>query len=538
MNVISPLFFGPRFTDEKNDNRNPISSPRKPHVFESLLQAFHADVEDERNGRLMWIRGFRTDKKNGNSSADLEEHPSDTILPTNGGSEINEPVSELVGSTTPVRGTGFTDEKGRIQPGASKLVQNPEDVEGSSVSLTEQASKQEPVLKDTGGKSVVSTSKIEESALPDEIMTPTAAIHSLTKEDSSKKGSPKDKSPKKDSSKEGSSKNEPSDEKSKTETLRKKFFGKRDDSQGSEKSSVFSIFSSKEKEIPPFFNQLGKQPYDLFHKGFASDLMKLEFDSKPVTDSDFKACGLCGINGSNIYGFVEGKKTLPYRGVEVAAKMNSDKVMLTEVSIPTLWDKAKVSLQFTKPPSPLDQNFGIKGEMKTDHIALNGEAELVKMPLVKMSAVFGAGGLYGGAKSGYYFQDRRFGPSQLLMSWSRNKTHLTGGVKVANMEQPQSSPKTVSGAICRQLSDKLVSGTEVSWNATTDGPVGSVVLKYQLPFDASLRAKVDSFARVGLCYSQVLAQGVTLHASVLLEGGNIRTGDHKFGLSLEVNSEP
>lgn len=267
MNVISPLFFGPRFTDEKNDNRNPISSPRKPHVFESLLQAFHADVEDERNGRLMWIRGFRTDKKNGNSSADLEEHPSDTILPTNGGSEMNEPVSELVGSTTPVRGTGFTDEKGRIQPGASKLVQNPEDVEGSSVSLTEQASKQEPVLKDTGGKSVVSTSKIEESALPDEIMTPTAAIHSLTKEDSSKKGSPKDKSPKKDSSKEGSSKNEPSDEKSKTETLRKKFFGKRDDSQGSEKSSVFSIFSSKEKEIPPFFNQLGKQPYDLFHKG-------------------------------------------------------------------------------------------------------------------------------------------------------------------------------------------------------------------------------------------------------------------------------
>lgn len=71
--------------------------------------------------------------------------------------------------------------------------------------------------------------------------------------------------------------------------------------------------------------------------------MKLEFDSKPVTDSDFKACGLCGINGSNIYGFVEGKKTLPYRGVEVAAKMNSDKVMLTEVYVTFTVEYQKIS---------------------------------------------------------------------------------------------------------------------------------------------------------------------------------------------------
>lgn len=175
-------------------------------------------------------------------------------------------------------------------------------------------------------------------------------------------------------------------------------------SAGSPSTRVDLEEPSKLPEVP-FFAELGQKSFELFNRGFNSDVIKLDINSKTPFNIDFKAGGFTGINTANTFAYLESNHLFPTYGVLLSGKWNTDKVLLTEISIPNPRNKRlKLSINYAMPQPPLPRYFQIKGEVKTDRLAWNTEAELKAIPMVKLAGVFGLNGYYAGAQAGYFLK--------------------------------------------------------------------------------------------------------------------------------------
>jgi len=76
----------------------------------------------------------------------------------------------------------------------------------------------------------------------------------------------------------------------------------------------------------------------------------------------------------------------------------------------------------------------------------------------------------------------------------------------------------------------------LGWAASKNETSLGIGCKYTLDKTASLRAKVNNSASVGLGYQQKLRDGVTLTLSTLIDGKNFQAGGHKVGLALELEA--
>lgn len=274
---------------------------------------------------------------------------------------------------------------------------------------------------------------------------------------------------------------------------------------------------------PPPFADLGKPVRDLFSKGFNFGVLKVDARAKTKSGIDLSSSCSSTIGAGQFVGTVDAKHKIKDYGLTVMGKWKTDNEITTEL---TLQDKIAEGLKLSADAVFSQAKGGIsKGHLKAAYVhencAVNGEVDLKQN--LTTSLVLGYKGMVGGCQVKFDPQDMQVTSNSVALGFKHGDLLVDG---YCNDGQIVGGTCMLSAAPDMDLGLQVVFGPEKN-----DFGVGC---KYKLEKDTTVKAYVNQSGVVGLGFQQLLRPGLLVSLSARLDVTQIKEGDHKIGLALEL----
>jgi len=294
------------------------------------------------------------------------------------------------------------------------------------------------------------------------------------------------------------------------------------------------------KEHPGLFSDLGKRVSDLLTKEFPSEKQenKLAWKGQASNDVTLETTLLQRKDGSILGTFAPKYKHKDWN-TTFSADINTKREVKAEVAVEDLLNVEGLKTTLTG-NSRGSENFGTLGvEYKHELATVTASVDYGKATgsTVKASAVIGAQGIALGASSEYFFG----GESELkelttVLSYSSSDFDITAFGKILNLNDEDRNE--LGASYFHKINKDWQVGSEAVFEtANTDiKPKLTFATQYQLQNDTILKAKFDTFGKLGLSYQQKYNRNAKLTISTTLDTNNLGgKNSSAFGFSLSLN---
>ena len=280
---------------------------------------------------------------------------------------------------------------------------------------------------------------------------------------------------------------------------------------------------------PPPYPDLGKQANDVFNKGYHFGLLKLDCKTTTKSGVEFNTGGNSNQETGKVFGSLETKYSVADYGLTFSEKWNTENTLATEISLKDQILKGlKLTAAVSFAPNTGDKSGSLKAAFQNDRVALNLDCDLnANGPVIGASAVICYQGWLAGCQTAFDSEKGKLSKNNFALGFSTGDFILH-----TNVDDGQE----FGGSIYQKVSNRLETGIQLSWSASSNDTKFGIGAKYDLDPDAAIRAKVNNESQIGLGYQQRLREGITLTLSALIDGKNFNSGGHKIGLALELQA--
>ncbi|KAF5399873.1 Voltage-dependent anion-selective channel protein 2 [Paragonimus heterotremus] len=275
------------------------------------------------------------------------------------------------------------------------------------------------------------------------------------------------------------------------------------------------------------FKDLGKSTRELFDKHFKFGLLNFEFKTKTSNDITVTCGGKHDSKSQNVEGYLE-SKLKPTKGVSLKTKVDSAWIITSELEVEKKLheglshdvvatvetESGKKALQVKNKFKHEMANLAFDLDFKTRYPQLTG-AFVVPIPQFKQ-IVLGVQAVV----------DTE--PFKL-------KKHVYAlGFKHDNLRAHASltDHSNVDINVYQEQKDVEL-GFKVGWNKETRETSFGAVVQYQPSSKSKFKVKVDQNAVIGLSYRLKLDSDTHLTLCTEVDGKNLESGGHKYGLMFE-----
>lgn len=282
-----------------------------------------------------------------------------------------------------------------------------------------------------------------------------------------------------------------------------------------------------DKTVPPFYADLGKKANDVFAKGYHFGLLKLDLKTKSEAGVEFNSGIVSNQDSGKVFGSLQSKYSVKDYGLSFTEKWNTDNTLATDITVvDQIAAGVKVTLEGTFAPQTGSKTGKLKTSFANETVALNSNFDLdLAGPIIDVAGVVNYQGWLAGIQAQFDTKSVKFSKNNFAIGYLTKDFALHTNVD---------NGKEFGGSIYQKVSDKVDCGVSMKWtNGTTDTLFG-VGAKVALDADASLHAKINNKALLGVGYQQKLRPGVTMTLSAAIDGQNFNAGGHKVGLALEL----
>ncbi|CAF1056757.1 unnamed protein product [Didymodactylos carnosus] len=314
---------------------------------------------------------------------------------------------------------------------------------------------------------------------------------------------------------------------------------------------------------PPKFGDMNRQVTDIFNKGYFFNLFKLDLKSKTQNGVMFNVSGEHNTETARTFGSLETKYVVKEYGLTFLEKWNTENVLKCEI---TADDQLAQGFKLTFDASMVP-NTGIQCRFNTriKRFRLSGVygSRLLKMrsqndvqrwkktaalrsafqadkvhvetnidfdtagPILNGSVVLGHMGWLAGYNYVY---------STAKAALTKNNFAVGYKAKDFTLYANMNDGNEVGGSVYQRINDRLETGLQLAWTATSSQTRFALASKYQLDSQTAVAAKVNNICQLGLSFQQILRPGVKLTLSALFEARNMNAGGHKVGLGLDLEA--
>jgi len=278
---------------------------------------------------------------------------------------------------------------------------------------------------------------------------------------------------------------------------------------------------------PPTYSDLGKGARDVFSKGYQFGTIKINASTTTSTGVNVSTGGDHCLETGKVNGNLETKYKCSDYGLTITEKWNTENILKTDISVEELAKGLKLVAATSFSPVTGKKKGNLTATYKADAIALNLDSNLVTCPVLNGAAVAG----YQNFLFGYQMQ---YDTSKYKMTKNNFAVGFTS--KDFTVHTFANDGSDFGGSLHHKLGKGLEGAVNLGWSINSNTTNFGLGCKYALDKASSVRAKVDSSAKVGLGYQTKMRDGVTLTLSALVDGKNLNSGGHKVGLGLEFEA--
>ncbi|GBP68562.1 Voltage-dependent anion-selective channel [Eumeta japonica] len=278
---------------------------------------------------------------------------------------------------------------------------------------------------------------------------------------------------------------------------------------------------------PPHYADLGKKANDVFGKGYNFGVFKLDLKTKSDGGVEFSSGLVSNQESGKVFGSLQSKYQVKEYGLTLTEKWNTDNTLATDVTVQDqLVPGLKVTLEGTFAPQTGSKTGKLKTAYINESLAINTSCDLDRAgPIIDSSAVVYCQKWLAGVMGQFDTQKKKLTKNCFALGYTTDNFVLHTNVD---------NGTEFGGSIYQKVSEKLDCGINMKWTSGSSETLFGVGAKYALDNEASLHAKVNNKALIGLGYQQKLRPGVTLTLSCAIDGQNLNAGGHKVGLALEL----
>lgn len=282
-----------------------------------------------------------------------------------------------------------------------------------------------------------------------------------------------------------------------------------------------------EKRNAPAYTDLGRQANDVFSKGYHFGLYRLDLKTKSEAGVEFTSGIISNQESGKVSGSLASKYQVKDYGLSFTERWNTDNTLGTDI---TIADKIAAGLKLTLEGTFAPQTGLKTGKLKTvfanELVSLNTILDLdLGGPVVDVAGVLHYKGWLGGVNTQFDTKNAKFNKNNFALGYLSRDFALHTNVD---------NGKDFGGSIYQKVSDKVDCGINMKWSSGSADTLFGVGFKYQMDSEASLHAKINNKALIGLGYQQKLKPGIILTLSCCIDGQNFNAGGHKVGVALDL----
>jgi len=280
---------------------------------------------------------------------------------------------------------------------------------------------------------------------------------------------------------------------------------------------------------PPSYSDLGKLARDIFSKGYNFGLWKLDCKTKTQSGIEFNTAGQSNQESGKVFGSLESKYKLADYGVTLTERWNTDNTLFAEAAVQDkLLEGLKLAVEGSFAPQSGDKGGKLKAAYGQDYVKFDADTNFdLNGPLINASLVLGYEGFLGGYKTAFDTQKSQLTTNNFALGYLGKDFVLHTSVN---------DGQNFSGSIYQRVSEKLEGAVQLSWASGGGNTLFGLGAKYQIDQDNIFGAKINNDSQIGLRYQHKLREGFTLGVSALIEGKDINSGGHKFGVNFELEA--
>lgn len=295
----------------------------------------------------------------------------------------------------------------------------------------------------------------------------------------------------------------------------------------------------------PTYPELGKLARDLFRRGYLPGLWQLDCKTKTNSGIEFFTTGYANNDASKVAGSLQSKYKIEDYGLTLTERWNTENILYGEImQRDKLAEGLMLGIEAQFQPSSGDKN----GRFKIGYAqeAFNFLADVNTDIIINASLVGVYQEFLGGVGATFDANNTELTNWKLALGWTNETATVHGEFQkskswLASLFYKVTEEadlgieiyKTVQEPPAEQdLSEAPVPEGESSRDG--DKITVGVGCVYRLEGDALVRGKINSNAEVGIGYEQKLREGITFSISAVLEGKNLKDGNHKFGMGFAL----
>jgi hypothetical protein len=280
---------------------------------------------------------------------------------------------------------------------------------------------------------------------------------------------------------------------------------------------------------PPSYGDLGKPARDIFDKGYDFPKVKLSLKTKTESGVEFDTSGSHDLDKSRTTGQLKTKLKFPDYGVTFSESWSTSAEIDSELTYePSGVSGLKLTLGSALVPTSGFRQARLKTSYRRDYVSLDADIDLqANGPVFRGAAVFMYNGWYAGYQMAYNTSTTKLDANNVAGGYQGSDFTVHGSLVNA---------ADCTTSVNHKVSDKTEVGLMTTYNWQTSNVSLGLAGKYVMDDGATMKTKVNNQGQIGMSYAQELRPGVKLTLSGLLEGRNVQTGGHKFGLALDFES--
>lgn len=277
---------------------------------------------------------------------------------------------------------------------------------------------------------------------------------------------------------------------------------------------------------PPPFTDLGKSAKDLFNKGYAHGLVKLDVTTKSPPAVEFKTQAEHNFSAQKLKGNFEIKYKIPDYGTTVTEKWSTDNQISSIVELNNQLAKGlKVILDTTYSPHNAKRGAVFKSEWSGETVKINANMTLVGGPVLDVSGVT------------ELYKDWMIGGQAKFDMYSNEVKSTTVAIGRKTPDYTVHSftdGREIGASIYHKVHKNYEYGVQFGCKlGDKPNTVWGFASKYQVNPDFCLRTKVDNQTQVSISATHNLGEALKLTVSTNFALTGLPEPTNKFGVGFE-----
>ncbi|KAH8289924.1 hypothetical protein KR018_003885 [Drosophila ironensis] len=282
----------------------------------------------------------------------------------------------------------------------------------------------------------------------------------------------------------------------------------------------------------PPYGDLGKLARNLLRRNYHAGIW--QFDCKTATSKniDFLTTGNANQDYSKVFGSFQSTYKMEEHGLTLTERWNSDNWLFGEIMHrDKLAEGLMLAVEAKFQPGENDVDGKFKMTFARDNYHFGADIGLNSEALLNCALVVTHNEFLAGVGTQFDIGNTDLKMWKVALGWHNESATVHGELK---------NGESWLASLFYKLNEKIDIGAEVA-KAGGDGDEEqgndiqvTLGMIYHLEDSALIRAKISNAVEVGLGYEQKLSEGITASVSALLDGNNIKDGNHKFGVGLSM----